>query len=113
MNTEGVRHFLGMVYCSQFIESVHAWTFNRPYCTVEKVAAMKLGPKARVSIQGLCEALVVTPDVKLPDLNREFVVQVDVSDLGLGRWRFTNPTVHSGLSPMRAGHLMLLGVTTA
>nr|XP_050052429.1 uncharacterized protein LOC126548327 [Dermacentor andersoni] len=51
---------------------------------LRKSTSWSWGPEQDDAFRALSKALVDTAELKLPDLNREFVVQADASDLGIG-----------------------------
>lgn len=79
-----LRRFLGLVnFYRQFI----------PDCAAVQAPLTKLlrkderwtwGPEQEAALRGLTKVLADTAELQLPDLNREFVIQTDASDLGLG-----------------------------
>lgn len=79
-----LRRFLGMVnFYRQFI----------PDCAAAQAPLTKLlrkgepwawGQEQEAALRGLTKVLADTAELQLPDLNREFVIQTDASDLGLG-----------------------------
>lgn len=79
-----LRRFLGMVnYYRQFIGGCAA--LQAPLTQLlRKSVRWSWGPEQDAAFSQLSKALADTADLKLPDLNRPFVIQTDASDLGLG-----------------------------
>nr|XP_050035818.1 uncharacterized protein LOC126532190 [Dermacentor andersoni] len=83
-NIQALRRFLGMVnYYRQFVPNCAA--LQAPLTSLlRKSTSWSWGPEQDDAFRALSKALVDTAELKLPDLNREFVVQADASDLGIG-----------------------------
>lgn len=80
----GVRRFLGMIgYYRQFIPA--CVRLQAPLTRLlRKSAPWEWGEEQENSLRQLAKAVADTASLKLPDLNRPFVIQTDASDLGVG-----------------------------
>ena len=85
-NKKQVRSFLGAVnYYRKFIP--HCAELMAPLSDQTKKQMpnmLEWNPILEKSFKELKEALAETPILKLPDLNKEFVIQTDASGVGLG-----------------------------
>lgn len=80
----GLRRFLGMAnFYRSFIPSCAR--LQAPLSRLlGKSVEWHWGPEQEHAFRSLSRAIAETAQLRLPDLNREFVVQTDASDLGLG-----------------------------
>lgn len=81
---KALRRFLGMVnYYRQFIPNCAA--LQAPLTALlRKNARWSWSQEQEGAVRALINALVDTAELRLPDLNKEFVIQADASDHGLG-----------------------------
>lgn len=80
----GLRRFLGMAnFYRQFIPDCAA--LQAPLTKLlKKGEPWSWGPEQESALRKLVRVLADTAELQLPDLNREFVIQTDACDLGLG-----------------------------
>lgn len=83
-DVSGLRRVLGMVnFYRQFIPDCAE--LQAPLTKLlKKGQSWSWGPEQEHALRRLVSVLADTAELQLPDLNREFVIQTDASDLGLG-----------------------------
>lgn len=83
-DVSGVRRFLGMVgYYRQFIPA--CVRLQEPLTKLlRKNAPWEWGEAQERSFRRLSQSIADTASLKLPDVNKPFVIQTDASDLGIG-----------------------------
>lgn len=89
-DVRGLRRFLGMAnFYRSFIPSCAR--VQAPLTKLlSKSAAWRWEPEHEQAFRRLSNAIAETAQLRLPDLTREFVVQTDASDLGLGLSSYRN-----------------------
>lgn len=80
----GLRSFLGLVnFYRQFIPDCAA--LQAPLTLLlRKGERWRWGPEQEEALRNLIKALAETTELRLADLSKDFVIQTDASDLGLG-----------------------------
>jgi hypothetical protein len=78
-----VRAFLGLArYYHHFIKNYDAIT--TPLTALFKIDTFKWSAEAEAAFRALQHVLTMAPILQLPDFDRDFIVECDVSDTGLG-----------------------------